>query len=114
MLGALLPFGGYKGGNIALIVEMLSAGLSGAAWSLDAGHFLSGEHPVNAGMTVIALFPAAVRSDFPVRAKAQLERLRSKGVRIPGDRTMPASVTETDRLDVDIGVLETIRRFCLQ
>ncbi|AHF87065.1 malate dehydrogenase (plasmid) [Rhizobium leguminosarum bv. trifolii WSM1689] len=111
MLGALLPFGGYKGGNIALIVEMLAAGLSGAAWSLDAGHFLSGEHPVNAGMTVIALFPAAVDSDFPERARAQLERLCSKGVRIPGDR---ASVTETDSLDVDIGVLETIRRLCLQ
>ncbi|MGO7427117.1 malate dehydrogenase, partial [Rhizobium ruizarguesonis] len=46
--------------------------------------------------------------------KAQLERLRSKGVRIPGDRAMPASVTETDSLDVDIGVLETIRRLCLR
>ncbi|MGR9166801.1 Ldh family oxidoreductase [Rhizobium leguminosarum] len=113
MLGALLPFGGYKGANIALIVEMLSAGLSGAAWSLDAGHFFSGEHPVNAGMTVIALFPAVVDTGFPERAEAQLERLRSKGVRIPGDRAMPASVTETDSLDVDIGVLETIRRLCL-
>ncbi|MGO6906801.1 malate dehydrogenase, partial [Rhizobium ruizarguesonis] len=97
-----------------LIVEMLSAGHSGAAWSLDAGHYLSGEHPVNAGMTVIALFPAAADSEFPERAKAQLQRLRSKGVRIPGDRAMSASVAEADHLDVDIGVLETIRRLCLQ
>lgn len=89
MLGALLPFGGYKGGNVALIVEMLAAGLSGAAWSLDAGHFLSGEHPVNAGMTVIALFPAAADSDFPERAKAQLERLRSKESVSPGTERSP-------------------------
>ncbi|PDS47386.1 malate dehydrogenase [Rhizobium anhuiense] len=114
MLGALLPFGGYKGANIALVVEMLSAGLSGAAWSLDAGHFLSGEHPVNAGMTVIALFPAAVDPDFQARATAQLERLRAKGVRIPGDRAMSACTAETDSLEVDAAVLETIRRLCLQ
>ncbi|NEI00169.1 hypothetical protein GR213_29180 [Rhizobium leguminosarum] len=31
-----------------------------------------------------------------------------------GDRAIPASVVETDSLDVDIGVLETIRRLCLQ
>ena len=30
--GALLPFGGYKGANIALLVEMLAV-LSGANWS---------------------------------------------------------------------------------
>ncbi|MGO8658065.1 malate dehydrogenase, partial [Rhizobium ruizarguesonis] len=34
--------------------------------------------------------------------------------RIPGDRAMSASVAEADHLDVDIGVLETIRRLCLQ
>ncbi|TAV66434.1 hypothetical protein ELH73_24290 (plasmid) [Rhizobium leguminosarum] len=31
-----------------------------------------------------------------------------------GDRTMPAGVVQTDSLDVDIGVLETIRRLCRQ
>ena len=33
------PFGGYKGSNIALLVELLAAGLSGANWSLDAASF---------------------------------------------------------------------------
>lgn len=93
---------------------MLSAGLSGAAWSLDAGHFLSGEHLVNAGMTVIALFPAAADPDFQERTKTQLERLRSKGVRIPGDRAMSAHIAETNSLEVDAAVLETIGRLCLQ
>ena len=36
MQGALLAFGGNRGANIALMVEVLAAGLSGANWSLDA------------------------------------------------------------------------------
>ncbi|TIW17972.1 MAG: Ldh family oxidoreductase, partial [Mesorhizobium sp.] len=36
MKGAMLAFGGQRGANIALMVEVLAAGLSGANWSLDA------------------------------------------------------------------------------
>ena len=39
MQGALLAFGGTRGANIALMVEVLAAGLSGANWSLDAPSF---------------------------------------------------------------------------
>ena len=40
--GTLLAFGGARGANIALMVEVLAAGLSGANWSLDAPPFASG------------------------------------------------------------------------
>jgi len=36
--GALLPFGSYQGGNLALLVELLAM-LSGAGWSSDAPTF---------------------------------------------------------------------------
>ncbi|WP_416384278.1 Ldh family oxidoreductase [Rhizobium mulingense] len=42
LAGALLPFGGRKGANVALMVEMLSTGLSGGPWSLDTPSFRSG------------------------------------------------------------------------
>ena len=35
LAGALLPFGGYKGANIALLAELLSS-MAGGNWSLDA------------------------------------------------------------------------------
>jgi len=35
LTGALLPFGGYKGANIALLVELLSA-MAGGHWGMDA------------------------------------------------------------------------------
>ena len=40
--GALLAFGGERGANIALMVEVLAAGISGANWSLDAPPFARG------------------------------------------------------------------------
>src|ERR1700727_3146436 len=37
--GALLAFGGARGANIALMVEVMAAGLAGANWALDAPSF---------------------------------------------------------------------------
>ncbi|MDX2939479.1 Ldh family oxidoreductase [Streptomyces ipomoeae] len=37
LAGVLLPFGGYRGGNIALLVELLAT-LAGGSFSLEAAH----------------------------------------------------------------------------
>ena len=55
MKGALLPFGGARGANIALMVEVLAAGLTGANWSLDASDFQAGDASPGAGLFVLAL-----------------------------------------------------------
>lgn len=52
--GALLAFGGARGANIALMVEVLAAGLSGANWSLDAPSFTSGSESPGTGLFVAA------------------------------------------------------------
>ena len=72
--GALLPFGGYKGGNIAYLVEILAT-LSGAAWSLDAGAFDNGSAPPDIGVFVLALSPAAFDPHFAARFRAHYARL---------------------------------------
>jgi (2R)-3-sulfolactate dehydrogenase (NADP+) len=85
MMGALLPFGGYKGANIAMMVEMLSA-MSGASWSLDAGSFNSGQRSPSVGMFLIAINPTAFDPGYIPRVEAQLERLRHvHAVTLPGD-----------------------------
>lgn len=85
MQGALLAFGGKRGANIALMVEVLAAGLTGANWSLDAPDFQSGDASPGAGLFVIALAPQLLADDFPARLAAQLERLSTTyGVHIPG------------------------------
>lgn len=82
--GALLAFGGARGGNIALMVEVLAAGISGANWSLDAPRFMTGEKSPGAGLFVLALKPDLLEPGFAGRLKEQLRRLSGKGVHIPG------------------------------
>jgi (2R)-3-sulfolactate dehydrogenase (NADP+) len=86
MKGALLPFGGYKGANIALMVEILAAGMSGAPWALDAHDFRSGNQCPGAGLTIIAIAADAMDKEFRSRLEAQLGRLEHLGVRVPGRR----------------------------
>lgn len=85
MQGALLAFGGTRGANIALMVETLAAGLTGANWSLDAPDFQSGAASPGAGLFVLALAPQLLADGFSARFAAQVERLSGEyGVHIPG------------------------------
>ena len=85
MKGALLAFGGGRGANVALMVEVLAAGFNGANWSLDAPPFGVGAEGPGTGMTVIAIAPRLIDPDFDVRLARQLERLSGEyGVHIPG------------------------------
>ena len=106
--GALLPFGGRKGGNVALLVEMLSAGLSGGAWSLDTPDFRSGSAPLAIGLTVLAMVPGEERI---ARAGAQARRLAGLDVFIPGVSGMNARPSTSGPLRIPAGVYETVRRF---
>ncbi|MEQ1951340.1 Ldh family oxidoreductase [Mesorhizobium yinganensis] len=93
MTGALLAFGGARGANIALMVEVLSAGVSGAKWSLDAASISQGNENPGTGLFVLAIAPALIDPDFSARMAAQLERLSGEyGVHIPGPGKAKASV----------------------
>jgi (2R)-3-sulfolactate dehydrogenase (NADP+) len=85
MKGALLVFGGGRGANVALMVEVLAAGFNGANWSLDAPPFGVGAEGPGTGMTVIAIAPRLIDPDFEARLARQIERLSGEyGVHIPG------------------------------
>lgn len=83
--GALLAYGGARGANIALMVEVLSAGLAGANWSLDAPSFTNGSQSPGAGLFVLAIDAQAIAPGFAERLDRQLQRLgRDYCVHIPG------------------------------
>jgi (2R)-3-sulfolactate dehydrogenase (NADP+) len=84
MKGALLAFGGSRGANIALMVEVLAAGLTGANWSLGAPSFIDGADTPGAGLFVVAIAPKLLAPDFTRRLGFQLARLTGLGVHIPG------------------------------
>jgi (2R)-3-sulfolactate dehydrogenase (NADP+) len=108
--GALLPFGGYKGGNIALLVELLSC-MAGGNWSMDASAWDSGSRSPSVGMFVLAIDPKPVDRGagglgFPARATDHLDRLAASGVYLGGGHraSRPAA------LDLRADVAATLRR----
>ena len=52
--GTLLPFGGYKGGNIALMVEFLAM-MGGGDSSYEAAPYYAGERKQGIGSSIIAI-----------------------------------------------------------
>ena len=109
LLGALLPFGGYKGANLALLVEFMSAGLSGAAWSIEAGNFRSGTQRPGIGLTVIAVAASTVFPGFAERIAQQVDRLQERGVHIPG--AAAAFSNQSATIEIEPEVLASIRAF---
>jgi (2R)-3-sulfolactate dehydrogenase (NADP+) len=100
--GALLAFGGARGANIALMVEVMAAGLAGANWALDAPSFISGDRSPGAGLLVIAITPSLFAPDFPQRLRVQLDRLATLGVHIPGRRAAADEIELPDALAAEI------------
>ncbi len=82
--GALVTFGGARGANIALMVEVLAAGLTGANWSLDAPSITQGNRSPGTGLLVIAIQPEAFGPGFEERLARHARRLEAEGVHLPG------------------------------
>ncbi|MFC3206220.1 Ldh family oxidoreductase [Aquamicrobium soli] len=97
----LLPFGGHKGSAIALMVELLTAGLSGGRFAVDYDKSRNG--PANsAGQFYLAIDPSAVSGNFTAHIETVLDAFAGNGVaRIPGDgRFARQSQAQTDGVPV--------------
>lgn len=80
--GTLLPFGGHRGGNVALLVELLAT-LSGASFSLHAAPFDRGVRSPGVGVFVLGIDPSLFDGSVE-RLSRQLESLRAvHQVRLP-------------------------------
>ncbi|WP_248764982.1 Ldh family oxidoreductase [Pseudomonas protegens] len=90
MHGALLAFGGSRGANIALLVEVLAGGVAGGNWSLDAPDFRSGAQSPGSGLLVIAIAPHLLDEQFEARLARQMQRLATLGVHPPGQAKQQA------------------------
>jgi delta1-piperideine-2-carboxylate reductase len=87
--GVLLPFGGHKGSAIAMMIELLTAGLTNESFSFEAKETDNGDgSPPQGGQCLIALSPKLLAGDgWDDHAEGFLERMQSMdGVRMPGQR----------------------------
>ncbi|MBT2595952.1 Ldh family oxidoreductase [Arthrobacter sp. ISL-72] len=102
--GTLLPFGGHRGGNVALLMEILAT-LSGASFSVDAAPFDQGGTSPGIGVFLLSIDPANFGGSVE-RLTKQFGTLQDQHqVRIPA-----MGLTELpDQLDIDAGTLQRLR-----
>lgn len=77
LAGSLLPFGGVKGSNVALMIELLAVH-GGGRFSVDAPAFDSGQESPGTGLFVIAIAADAFDPDYSKRVAEHLYRLHSQ------------------------------------
>jgi (2R)-3-sulfolactate dehydrogenase (NADP+) len=94
--GTLLPFGSHRGGNVALLVEVLAT-LSGASFSMDAAPFDSGSVSPGIGVFLLAIDPANFVGSVE-RLSRQFDSLgKDHGVHLPAlEVASPANSVEVD------------------
>ena len=77
LAGSLLPFGGVKGSNVALMIELLAVH-GGGRFSVDAPAFDSGQESPGTGLFVIAIAADAFDPGYSQRVAEHLDRLHAR------------------------------------
>lgn len=113
LAGTMQPMGGAKGAALALMVEVMSACLAGAALGAEASSLFDTEGgPPNLGQTIIALDATTLSNgQFAQRFEA-LSALfdMTEGARLPGTRRLQARINAKEHgLQVNETLLAQIR-----
>jgi delta1-piperideine-2-carboxylate reductase len=111
--GVLLPFGGYKGSAISLMVELLSAGMTGESFSYEAEKNDNNDGgPPKGGEFVLAINPELVAgkgwADHSEDFFSHLTAI--DGVRLPGQRRHKNRLDKGPR-QVNKELLSKVRSF---
>jgi delta1-piperideine-2-carboxylate reductase len=114
--GALLPFGGHKGSTIAMMIELLVAGLTGMDFSFEAQKNDNNDGgPPNGGEFMLALDPSRFgdEANWLQHSESFLERLAGmEGAHMPGNRRYAnRAKTAAEGIQVTETLLASCREF---
>jgi L-2-hydroxycarboxylate dehydrogenase (NAD+) len=119
--GALLPFGGHKGSGISVMLEALSAALSGASYAKDTVDIWQDPSSrMNTGHLLIALDLAAFGEAGQILAKvSELQQaVRDAGpagtVHAPGDLEHQRRIHRADSLEIPAATVQQLRELAEQ
>ena len=110
--GILLPFGGYKGSAIALMVELMASSMVGEAFSYETALSDNDDGgPAAGGQFLLAISPAILSGNphWATHSEELLAKLENmEGVRLPGARRHQNRL-DTGPRDVNSELVETVR-----
>lgn len=112
--GTMVPIGDAKGAALALMVELLTAGLAGAHFGYEASSFFTAEGaPPRVAQSFVLLDPRAFSRDaFLDRVESLLEAIRAQpDTRLPGERRLAARARACEHgVEVPDELLEELQR----
>jgi (2R)-3-sulfolactate dehydrogenase (NADP+) len=114
LAGTMVPIGGSKGAALALMVEILAAGLTASNFGFEASSFFEPEGaPPRVGQLFLALDPGAFAGPgFTDRIEALCAAmLADPAVRLPGDRRLKSRERlSRDGIAIPPPLLDDLRR----
>jgi len=92
LAGTMVPMGDAKGTALALMVELLAAGLTGANFAAEASSYLDADGaPSGTGQLILAFDPAAFGGNAVQRFGVLAESIEAQpAARLPGTRRLKA------------------------
>jgi (2R)-3-sulfolactate dehydrogenase (NADP+) len=115
LAGSIAPVGGAKGYGLALIVELLAAGVTGSNWSFQTSSLTDNEGgPPDIGQLFIAINPANLGgTKWPARLEELTREIESQGnTRLPGDRRHQArALAEQSGVSVPAELVTLIEKY---
>jgi (2R)-3-sulfolactate dehydrogenase (NADP+) len=111
LAGTMMPMGDAKGTALALMVELLAAGLTGANFAADASSFLDDKGPPpGTGQLIVVFDPAAFGGDAVTRFGALAQSIEEQqGARLPGTRRLVArKKAQTEGLTISDALMKEI------
>jgi (2R)-3-sulfolactate dehydrogenase (NADP+) len=114
LTGSLAAIGGVKGTMLALVVELLSCALTGAAFSFENDSYFEPGNKPRIGHAVIAIDPGALAGSEGYFTRLEVlvaHMLDEDGVRLPGRRRHEA-MRHASRTGIDVpsALLEELHR----
>ncbi|WP_054903173.1 Ldh family oxidoreductase [Pseudomonas sp. NBRC 111131] len=111
--GSMVPMGDAKGAALALVVELLTAGLTGSHFGFQASSFFDaqGEAPGVAHLLLL-IDPARVGSDYLTHAETLfMAMLEQPGVRLPGQRRLAERRERSQSLCLPQALVEELQGY---
>ncbi len=92
LAGSMVPAGGVKGAALALMVELMCAGLGGSNFGYEASSFFDDRgNPPGVAQLLLLIDPSRFSSAYVDSAERLLaEVMKQPGVRLPGERRWAA------------------------
>lgn len=111
--GTMLPMGDAKGIALALMVELLAAGLTGSNFAAEASSYLDADGPPSGtGQLIIAFDPASFGSDVVARFGMLAASIEAQmGARLPGMRRLAArEKAKAEGVEISDALMKEIER----